>query len=108
MTGINSAVTGKFTDPPVIMTGITSRFISWPVGTSEPDQQQALLETATAEQVHCLCLCVENVMKRKYLMPKHVMKKLRPYKHGWQIEENVEEEKNGYSFNMVKLSLDYY
>ena len=51
------------------------------LGTSEPDQQQALLETATAEQVHCLCLCVENVMKRKYLMPKHVMKKLRPYKH---------------------------
>ena len=35
------------------------------LGTSEPDQQQALLETATAEQVHCLCLCVENVMKRK-------------------------------------------
>jgi hypothetical protein len=27
---------------------------------------------------------------------------------GWQIEENVEEEKNGYSFNMVKVSLDYY
>ena len=51
------------------------------LGTSEPDQQQALLETATADQVHCLCLCVENVMKRKYLMPKHVMKKLRPYKH---------------------------
>jgi hypothetical protein len=24
------------------------------LGTSEPDQQQALLETATAEQVHCL------------------------------------------------------
>ncbi|CAB4034559.1 Hypothetical predicted protein [Paramuricea clavata] len=48
------------------------------LGTSEPDQQQALLETATAEQVHCLCLCVENVMKRKYLMSKHVMKKLRP------------------------------
>jgi hypothetical protein len=53
------------------------------LGTSEPDQQQALLETATAEQVHCLSLCarVENVMKRKYLMPKHVMKKLQPYKH---------------------------
>jgi hypothetical protein len=30
MTGINSAVTGKFSDPPVIMTGITSRFISRP------------------------------------------------------------------------------
>jgi hypothetical protein len=28
MTGINSAVTGKFSDPPVIMIGITSRFIS--------------------------------------------------------------------------------
>jgi hypothetical protein len=51
------------------------------LGTSEPDQQQALLETATAEQVHCLCLCVENAMERKYLMSKHVMKKLRPYKH---------------------------
>ncbi|CAB4007616.1 Hypothetical predicted protein [Paramuricea clavata] len=51
------------------------------LGTSEPDQQQALLETASAEQVHCLCLCAENVMKRKYLMPKHVMKKLRPYKN---------------------------
>ena len=31
MTGINSAVTGKFSDPPVIMTSITSRFISRPV-----------------------------------------------------------------------------
>jgi hypothetical protein len=31
MTGINSAVTGKLSDPPVIMTGITSRFISRPV-----------------------------------------------------------------------------
>jgi hypothetical protein len=51
------------------------------LSTSEPDQQQALLETATAEQVHCLCLCAENVMERKYLMPKHLMKKLRPYKH---------------------------
>jgi hypothetical protein len=30
MTGINSAVTGKFSYPPVIMTGITSRFISRP------------------------------------------------------------------------------
>ena len=30
MTGINSAVTGKFCDPPVIMTGITPRFISRP------------------------------------------------------------------------------
>jgi hypothetical protein len=51
------------------------------LGTSEPDQQHALLEIATADQVHCLCLCVENVMKRKYLLPKHVMKKLRHYKH---------------------------
>jgi hypothetical protein len=50
------------------------------LGTSEPDQHQALLETATAEQVHSLCLCVQNVMKRKYLIPKYVMKKLRPYK----------------------------
>jgi hypothetical protein len=30
MTGINSAVTSKFSDPSVIMTGITSRFISRP------------------------------------------------------------------------------
>jgi hypothetical protein len=30
MTGINSAVTGEFSDPPVIMTGITPRFISRP------------------------------------------------------------------------------
>jgi hypothetical protein len=51
------------------------------LGTSEPDQQQALLETATAEQVYCLYLCAENAMKRKYLTPKYVMKKLRPYKH---------------------------
>jgi hypothetical protein len=29
-TGINSVVAGKFSDPPVIMTGITSRFISRP------------------------------------------------------------------------------
>jgi hypothetical protein len=83
------------------------------LGTSEPDQQQALLETATAEQVHCLCLCAENAMKRKYLMPKYVIKKLRPYKHEMlrlanTVEENVEEEENGYSFNMVKVSLDYY
>jgi hypothetical protein len=81
------------------------------LGTSEPDQQQALLETATAEQVHCLCLCAEDAMKRKSLMPKYVMKKLRPYKHEMlrlAVEENVEEEKNGYSFNMVTVSLDYY
>jgi hypothetical protein len=30
MTGLSSAVTGKFSDSPVIMTGITSRFISRP------------------------------------------------------------------------------
>jgi hypothetical protein len=30
MTGINSAMTGKFSYPPVIMTGITFRFISRP------------------------------------------------------------------------------
>jgi hypothetical protein len=30
MTGVNSAVTDKFSDPPVIMTGIASRFISRP------------------------------------------------------------------------------
>jgi hypothetical protein len=49
-------------------------------------------------------------MKRKYLMPKHVMEKLRPYKHKMLrlAEESVEEEKNGYSFSMVKASLDYY
>jgi hypothetical protein len=35
MTGINSAVTGgKFSDPLVIMTGITSRFISRPASYS--------------------------------------------------------------------------
>jgi hypothetical protein len=33
------------------------------LGTSEPDQQQALLETATAEQVHCLCL---NLCRKLY------------------------------------------
>ena len=27
----------------------------------QPDQQQALLETASPEQVHCLCLCAENL-----------------------------------------------
>ena len=32
MTGINSTVTGKFSDPAVIMTGVTSRFISRPAG----------------------------------------------------------------------------
>ena len=78
------------------------------LGTSEPDQQQALLETATAEQVHCLCLCVENAMKRKYLIPKYVMKKLGPYIHEMLRLADVEEEKNGYSFNMVTVSLDYY
>ena len=81
------------------------------LGTSEPDQQQALLETATAEQVHCLCLCVKNVMKRKYLLPRHGMKKLRPYKHEMlrlADRGNLEEEKNEYSFSMVKVSLDYY
>jgi hypothetical protein len=60
------------------------------LGTSEPDQQQALLETATAEQVRRNL----DLTKMKCL--------------GWQIEGNVEEEKNGYSFNMVTVSLDYY
>ena len=30
MTGINSTVTGKFSAPPVVMTGVISRFISRP------------------------------------------------------------------------------
>jgi hypothetical protein len=34
MTGKNSTVTAKFRDPPVIMTGITSRFISKPAYTT--------------------------------------------------------------------------
>jgi hypothetical protein len=48
------------------------------LGKSEPDEQQALLETATAEQVHCLCICAENVMKRKYLMPAEVCNEETP------------------------------
>jgi hypothetical protein len=34
------------------------------LGTSEPDQQQALVETATAEQVHCLSLCRKRYEKK--------------------------------------------
>jgi hypothetical protein len=33
------------------------------LGTSEPDQQQVLLETATAEQVHCLSL---SLCRKRY------------------------------------------
>jgi hypothetical protein len=49
-------------------------------------------------------------MKRKYLMPKHVMKKLRPYKHEMlRLADRGKcgRRKNGYSFNMMKVSLDY-
>ena len=44
----------------------------------QPDQQQALLEAASPEQVHCLCLCAENVRGEKYIMSK---KELQPYQH---------------------------
>ena len=44
----------------------------------QPDQQQALLETASPEQVHCLCLCAENLRRKKYIIWK---KKLQPYQH---------------------------
>ena len=44
----------------------------------QPDQQQALLETASPEQVHCLCLCAENLRGKKYIMSKT---ELQPYQH---------------------------
>ena len=44
----------------------------------QPDQQQALLETASPEQVHCLCLCAENLRRKKYIISK---KELQPYQH---------------------------
>jgi hypothetical protein len=43
MTGTNSAVTGKFCDPPVIVTGITPRFISRPVSYIESFSSTLLL-----------------------------------------------------------------
>ena len=36
----------------------------------QADQQQALLETASPEQVHCLCLCAENLRGEIYNVEK--------------------------------------
>ena len=47
MTGINSAVTGKCSGPPVIMTGITSRFISRPAYGSKQDSVISCMHNAT-------------------------------------------------------------
>ena len=46
----------------------------------QPDQQQALLENCfdSPEQVHCLCLCAENLRGKKDTMSK---KELQPYQH---------------------------
>ena len=71
----------------------------------QPDQQQALLETASPEQVHCLCLCAENLREKKYIMSK---KELQPYQHNisiaWQIGEKVDGEKSEYLFSMARVS----
>ena len=45
MTGINSAVTGKFSDPLAIMTGITSRFISRPDNNAFKSCTSRILDT---------------------------------------------------------------
>jgi hypothetical protein len=43
--------------------------------TSHPTQQQALLNSASAEQIRCLCQCIEN-----FTYSKETKDKLRPFK----------------------------
>ena len=43
--------------------------------TSHPTQQQALLNSASAEQIRCLCHCIEN-----FTYSKETKDKLRPFK----------------------------
>jgi hypothetical protein len=42
--------------------------------TSHPTQQQALLNSASAEQIRCLCHCIEN-----FTFSKELKDKLRPF-----------------------------
>jgi hypothetical protein len=51
MTGINSTVTGKFSDPPVIMTGVMSRFISRP-GSAAAGNHPFVVNTETLLSLH--------------------------------------------------------
>ena len=43
--------------------------------TSHPTQQQALLNSTSAEQIRCLCHCIEN-----FTSSKETKDKLRPFK----------------------------
>ena len=47
--------------------------------TCKPAQQQALLATATSEQIHCLCNCLQNCLRKRYVLPQKVIEKIRPY-----------------------------
>ena len=69
----------------------------------QPDQHQALLETASPEQVHCLCLC-KKLKGEKYIMSK---KELQPYQHN--INSLADRGKSGwkkseYLFSMARVS----
>jgi hypothetical protein len=46
------------------------------LSTSHPTQQQALLNSTSAEQTRCLCHCIEN-----FTYSKETKDKLRPFKH---------------------------
>ena len=71
----------------------------------QPDQQQALLETASPEQVHCLCLCAENLRGKKiYNRRKGNFNHTSITSIAWQIGKKVDGEKSEYLFSMARVS----
>ncbi len=69
------------------------------LATCEPSQRQAPLETASPEQVHCLCLCAENIINRNYIVSKKVMMNPQPHKH--EIHSLADREKSGRKKQML-------
>ena len=47
--------------------------------TYEPTQQQAFLASTTPEQIHCICNCINNCFRKRYVLPQKVINKIRPY-----------------------------
>ncbi len=71
----------------------------------EPGQRKALLETASPQHVHCLCLCAENIINRNYIVSKEGMNNLRPYEHEIHSLADREKSANTELFNMVMVSV---
>ena len=44
----------------------------------KPAQQYSFLATATPEQVYCSCNCIQNSLRKRYVLPQKVIGKTRP------------------------------